>query len=141
MFEKSYNKLVVFQKANSLALEVYRVTKYFPGDELHGITSQMRRAATSIAANIVEGYSRDTLSERLRFYNMAKESLVELEFFIDFAYKLDYLKRTQHDEVSDLKDEVGRLLYGFIKSVRKIKTTEARGLTFETQSLSLEAVK
>ncbi len=140
MNERSCNKLIVFQKANSLALMVYKITKYFPGDELHGITSQMRRSSTSIAANIVEGYSRNSIKERLRFYGMAKGSLIELEFFIDFSHSLGYLRRTQYEEISILKDDVGKLLHGFIKSVRLIQAKESRGVDLEARGLLQEAI-
>jgi four helix bundle protein len=129
--EKSYNKLIVYQKADFLAYEIYQATKYFPGDELYGITSQMRRAATSVAANIVEGYVRETSKERLRFYNIAQGSLIELEYFIEFSYKLGYLKRPQYDNISIIKDEVGRLLFGFIKSVKQFNTSAAGGPRLE----------
>lgn len=138
--EKSYKKLIVYQKSNDLAFDIYRATNYFPGNELYGITSQMRRASTSVAANIVEGYMRDSGKERLRFYNVAKDSLIELEYFIDFSYKLGYLKRTQYEQICKQKDEVGRLLYGFIKSVKKYQSLNTRGTKLEARGLLQEAI-
>lgn len=128
---EGYNKLIVYQKADELAYEIYQATKYFPGDELYGITSQMRRASTSVAANIVEGYMRETNKERLRFYNIAQASLFKLEYFIEFSHKLSYLKRQQYDIIINKKSEVGRLLHGFIKSVKSYGNSklEAGGYT------------
>jgi four helix bundle protein len=132
---EGYNKLIVYQKADELAYKIYQATKYFPGDELYGITSQMRRASTSVAANIVEGYMRETNKERLRFYNISQASLIELEYFIEFSHKLGYLKHLQYTEISNIKSEVGRLLYGFIKSVKNYGNTK-----LEARSLKQEAI-
>lgn len=79
--EKGYRKLIAWQKSNLLTHLIYDVTIGFPKDELFSITSQMRRAALSVCANIAEGYSRHSLKDRRHFYQMAVSSLTELEFF------------------------------------------------------------
>ena len=76
---KSYEDLIVWQKALDLAEEIYRATRQFPKDELYGLTSQMRRAAVSIASNIAEGHERNSRGEFLQFIGHARGSLAELE--------------------------------------------------------------
>jgi four helix bundle protein len=76
---RSFNDLLAWQKAMSLAEDVYRVTRAFPKDEIFGLTSQMRRAAVSVASNIAEGQARQTRGEFVQFLGHAKGSLAELE--------------------------------------------------------------
>lgn len=129
--EKSYRKLIVHQKADELALEVYQVTLKFPKDELFGLTSQMRRAAVSVPANIAEGYMRQGVKEKLRFYNISQGSLVELEYYIDFSYKLGYADEKMHNKLADKKNETGRLLNGYIGAIRKAVADGAEKLKVE----------
>ena len=110
-----YKKLILFQKSDELVIEIYKLTKLFPKDELFGLISQMRRAAVSIPANIVEGYSRVNKRERFQFYCIAKASLAELNYFIDLAYKLEYLNQEKFKTLDIKRNEVGKLLNGFIK--------------------------
>jgi four helix bundle protein len=74
---KSFEDLLVWQKAHTYVLEIYRITKAFPKSELFGLTSQMRRAATSIPANIAEGFKKRTPREKVRILNIAPASLEE----------------------------------------------------------------
>jgi len=75
-----HEKLIVFKKADELAFEIYNLTKLFPKDEIFGLTSQLRPAALSIPANIVEGYARRSEKELLHFINIALGSLAETEY-------------------------------------------------------------
>jgi len=83
-----YKNLKVWQKADELAIEIYRITKTFPKDELYGMTSQLRRAGISITTNIVEGYSRKGDKELARFINSAIGYLAEVEYLLEFSDKL-----------------------------------------------------
>lgn len=85
---------------------------------MFGLTSQMRRAAFSVPANIVEGYARSSHKEKLQFYSIARGSLSELEYYIDFTLRLGYLSKDQHIKLANLRSEVGRLLNGFINSTK-----------------------
>ncbi len=114
-----YRKLNVFQKADELVVLVYKVTKDFPREELFGLTSQMRRCAISVPANIVEGYGKKTNKEQLQFCYNARGSLSELEYYIDLSFKLKYINQQQYNELKSLRDDVGRLLNGFINSFCK----------------------
>lgn len=116
--QKGYRRLVVWQKADELAFQVYMATKKFPREEIFGLTSQMRRAVTSVPANIVEGYARSSQKEKVQFYSIARGSLAEIEYFLDFTLRLKYITEKDHTNLTNLRDEVGRLLNGFINSTR-----------------------
>ncbi len=111
-----YKNLIVWQKANLLALEVYKITKTFPKEEAFGLTSQLRRAALSVATNIVEGYGRRTKTELSRFIDMARGSLSETEYLFEFAKELGYI-RDDVSEAQSLIEEVGKLLWNFQKNL------------------------
>jgi len=114
---QAYRRLLAWQKADELAYQVYQVTKGFPEAERFGLVSQMRRASVSVAANIVEGYTHSTRRGRFRFYEMARSSLTELEYYIDFTHmRLRYTDRTQFESLSSLRQDVGRLLCGLLRS-------------------------
>lgn len=116
--EKGYRKLIAWQKNNLLAHLIYDITENFPKSELFGITSQMRRAALSVCANIVEGYSRQTIKDRRHFYQMAVASLTELEFFTDFAYERKYIKQSDYEKILIIAEEAAKILDGLVKSTR-----------------------
>ncbi len=86
-----FEKLIVWQKSQELAVDVYILTKNFPPDELFAITNQLRRSASSISANIAEGFGRKTNKDKLHFYTMAYGSLLEVRNFLYLSNKLSYL--------------------------------------------------
>ena len=118
MTSVGYKKLTVWQKADELAYRVYVETKDFPREEVYGMTSQLRRAALSVPANIVEGYGRQGKNELRQFANIALGSLAEVRYLIDFSARLDYFSDEQQTALKDLADEVGRLLWKFYQSVK-----------------------
>ena len=117
MEEKGYKKLVVQQKADELAYQVYLVTKSFPKEEIYGIISQLRKASLSVPLNIVEGYGRQGRKELRQFVNMALGSLAETEYLLDFSLRLKYFNQEEHKRLQDLRQEVGNLLWKFYKSL------------------------
>ena len=88
---RDYTKIKAWQLADELALLVYKATKEFPKREIWGLTSQMRRAAVSVPANIVEGSARRNRKEYLQFLYIAMSSLAELSYYIKFTKELGYL--------------------------------------------------
>lgn len=88
---ESFEQLKVWQKSQDLAVEIYMVTKSFPNDELFAITNQLRRAASSISANIAEGFGRQTSKDKIHYYIMAYGSLLEVKNFIYLSNKLKYI--------------------------------------------------
>ena len=111
----AYRKLIAWQKADELAFQIYRATKNLPSEEKFGLVSQMRRAAVSVAANIAEGYTRNSKKDKVHFYNIAVGSLTEIEYYLDFALRLQYLPEDRYQELIQLRLEIGRLLNGLIK--------------------------
>ncbi|MFH0985078.1 MAG: four helix bundle protein [Candidatus Omnitrophota bacterium] len=118
MSEKGYKKLRVWEKANEYALAVYKATKIFPREELYGITSQFRRAALSVALNIVEGQASVSKRDFLNFLNIANRSLVESEYLLEFSRDLTYLNALDYELLEKKRCELGLLLTAFIRGVR-----------------------
>lgn len=114
-----YKDLIVWQKADNFALQVYRKTVSFPKEEIYGITAQIRRAALSVPTNIVEGYTRKGDKELLRFINISLGSLAETEYLLGFARRLGYLNYQDFQQLDSLKDDLSRSLWSFYKSVGK----------------------
>ena len=115
--EKGYKKLLVWEKADELAYEVYLETKKFPKDEIYGITSQLRRAVLSIPTNIVEGTRRQGKKELKQFVNISLGSLSETEYLLEFCLRLRYLTSESYKRLESLRREVGGLLWNFYKSL------------------------
>ena len=92
MDKQGFRQLVAWQKGYQLSLDVYKATRVFPSAEGYGLTSQMRRAAVGIPANIAEGYNRQHRKEYLQFLTVASGSLAELETYVLLARDLGYLK-------------------------------------------------
>ncbi len=114
-YQAGYKNLNVYLKANELTLLIYKITKGFPRDELFGLTSQLRRCAVSVPANIVEGYGRRTDKDKLQFYYIARGSLNELEYYLDLVFQLGYVTKTDYEIISKIRNDTGKLLAGFIK--------------------------
>jgi four helix bundle protein len=109
--------LIVWQKADALAVNVYKATNKFPKDEQYGIPSQLRRAALSIPTNIVEGYARKGDKELARFVNITIGSAAEAEYLLNFSYRLGYLTEQEYKHLETLQSEVGKGLWSFYKKV------------------------
>jgi len=114
---KGFRTLKAWQKAYELTLDVYKLTKRFPKEEMYGLTSQLQRAAVSVPANIAEGYERNHRKEYLQFLFIAKGSLGETETHLLLAKDLGYLSITDYSSVDDKRKEAARLLKGLIKSL------------------------
>ncbi len=113
---KTFKEVVVWQKAHAFVLSVYKNTDSFPKSEVYGLTSQFRRAAVSIAANIAEGYKKRGAADKLRFYNISQGSLEECRYFIILANDLNYL--SSENNLNEQIEEVSKLLHGYIKAIK-----------------------
>ncbi len=111
---KSYEELEVWQKAHRLVLDVYHVSSPFPREEMYGLTSQLRRAAASVAANIVEGFRRPTKGDKVRFFNIALASLDESHYHLRLAHDLGYADTIR---LRAQADEVGRMLNAYTQAI------------------------
>jgi four helix bundle protein len=114
---KNFRDLTVWQKSHELTLATYRHTSQFPGEERYGLTSQMRRSAASIAANIAEGCGRGGNSEFHRFLTIAMGSASELEYHLVLAKDLDYLDPTAYVSLNDRTVEIKRMLSSLLRRV------------------------
>jgi|SRR5271163_255150 len=120
---ESYRDLIAWQKAKSLALNVYRCTRQFPKDEIYGLRSQMRRAAVSVPSNIAEGKGRYTPKEFVQFLHHARGSLLELETQLSIARDLGYIDVSMSKELESETEELGRILNGLINRLQPLKQT------------------
>jgi four helix bundle protein len=106
----NYKELIVWQKADELAYQVYLTTKKFPKDEIYGLISQLRRAALSVPTNIVEGYSRKGSKEFSRFIYLSLGSLAETEYLLYFSKRIGYLNDSQHQELEKIRSMVANIM-------------------------------
>jgi len=106
----SYRDLIVWQQAMDLAVSIYAETKTWPRDELYGLTSQIRRAATSIPANIAEGYGRENRGSYQQFLRIAQGSLKELETHLLVAVRVGITSRDAAEPLMTMSESVGKLL-------------------------------
>ncbi|MFH0771061.1 MAG: four helix bundle protein [Candidatus Omnitrophota bacterium] len=114
---KSYRDLIVWQKSINLTEKIYVFTRQFPKEEIYGVVSQMRRAATSIPANIAEGQARNSRKEFIQFLGIAKGSLAELETFIILSERLNYIPESRSKELLTACEEISKLLNGLLRSL------------------------
>jgi four helix bundle protein len=116
---KDFPHLLVWEKAHRLTLAAYKATSKFPGHELYGLTSQMRRCAASIAANIAEGCGKRGNGEFQRFLNIATGSASELEYHFLLAKDLGLLKEVEYVALNDSIIEVKRMLASLVRKVEQ----------------------
>jgi four helix bundle protein len=116
---RDYTKILAWQKADDLTVAVYDATKTFPKDELYALTNQLRRAAYSVPANIVEGASRSSQKDYLHFLFIARGSLHEAHYFIHLTHRLGYMDAKQEAALKSQAEEVSRTLTALIRAVEK----------------------
>jgi four helix bundle protein len=109
-----FEDLAVWQKAHQFVLATYRLTRTFPRSETYGLSSQCRRSAISIAANIEEGFKKRGKSDKLRFYNIAQGSVEESRRFLILTKDLEY---GDISELSQLLEEVSKLLVAYSQAI------------------------
>ncbi|MBN2003975.1 MAG: four helix bundle protein [Anaerolineae bacterium] len=120
---RDFHTLKIWEKSHQLVLEIYRATQTFPSSEMYGLTSQMRRAGSSIPANIAEGCGRDTNPELAHFCQVAAGSASELEYHLLLAHDLKLLDDSTYTTLNQQVNEVKRMLNAFIQKLRlKSKT-------------------
>lgn len=111
----SFEDLVVWQKAHQFVLAVYGLSRAFPKYEIYGLTSQFRRAAVSIAANIAEGFKKRGKADKVRFFNIAQGSLEESRYYLILTRDLGY---GDISRLRGLLEEVSKLLEAYSRSIR-----------------------
>ena len=114
-----YSDLKVCQKSMDLAEEIYNMVKELPKYEIYGLSNQMRRAVVSIPSNIAEGHQRGATRDYIRFLNIAKGSLGELETQVMLCERLGYIKDEKRMILLSLCEETGKMLSGLINNLQK----------------------
>jgi len=114
---QKYEDLTVWQKAMDLVVEVYKIVKLLPNEEIYALANQMKRAAVSIPSNIAEGQERDTTKDFVKFLYIAKGSKAELETQLMICVRLKYLKETQTETAQGLVSEIGKMLNVLIRKL------------------------
>lgn len=122
MTVNSYRDLIVWQKAMDLVVLCYKIAERFPKDEIYGLTSQLRRSAVSIPANIAEGHGREGLGEYIHFLGIAQGSLRETETHLLIAGRLNFINSTDVNQVLKLSEEVSRMLASLLRSIKNKRT-------------------
>ena len=126
---RSFQDLIVWQRAIDLTTEIYRFTEDFPKSEIYGLTSQIRRAAISVASNIAEGSGRGSKRDFRHFLMNARGSICEVQTQLVVAGKLEFGSREKIAEIESMANEVGRMLNGLIQSM-----TEKEGSSGEKEN-------
>lgn len=121
MLDLSHKNLDVWKKSIELVSEVYRLTLKFPIQEQYGLTSQIRRSAISVPSNISEGVARTSKLETIRFLDIARASLVELDTQIEISIKLNYLSISDTITLSEMVNHTFAMLSKFIKNIKNDK--------------------
>lgn len=115
----SFRSLVVWREAKKLVLQMYSITDSFPRHEMYRISDQLRRASSSVMANIAEGNERPTQKDRVHFFSIARSSLMETDCYLDLAHELQYLPDEIYRPLLDQINKTAYLLTKFITNLRK----------------------
>ena len=116
---KSYKDLLVWQEGMQIAQACYQITKEFPKEEIYGMTSQIRRCAVSIPANVAEGYGREYPSQFIQFLRIAQGSLKELETHLLLAIRVEITTTQKIKPILNNCESLGRMLRSLIRSLQK----------------------
>lgn len=116
---RSYKDLVVWQRSIDLIDDIYRLTRSFPKSETYGLSSQVQRAAVSVAANIAEGSGRDSTKEFIHHLAYSLGSLAEVETYLTVSLRLEYAVKTTVSRLESTCDEIGKMLRSLQKSLRR----------------------
>lgn len=136
---KDFKSLKIWQKGIKLVVDIYKLTKVFPQEELYGLTSQMRRSAISIPSNIAEGSGRNSDKDFNRFLDISLGSSFELETQIIIARELEFLSSEDFLKLSDKVQEEQKMITGLQKSLRQLQVTSCKDKTPEAKNLKLVA--
>jgi len=121
----AFKDLVVWKKSHQFVLEIYSVTARFPKEEVYALTSQIRRAAVSVPANITEGFKKKTLANKINFISHSEGSLEEVKYYLILAKDLDYISLIDFEKLSSDAEEVSKLISGYLKSIKNYHQNNA----------------
>ncbi|HOZ36475.1 MAG TPA: four helix bundle protein [bacterium] len=113
---ENFYDLSTWKEAHLLVLKIYKITEQFPAHEIYGVTSQIRRASSSITANIAEGFSRYHYKDKIKFYYQARGSISEVQNFLILSRDLGYINTEKCAELGLKAHDVRKLLNGLIRA-------------------------
>lgn len=119
---KYFTDLDAWKVNHKLVLEIYKITRSFPKEEKYGVIDQLRRAASSITANIAEGWGRFHYGDRVKFYHQARGSSCEVQNYLILSKDLAYIKEEEFKKLKTLAFEGYKVINGLIRSVESFKT-------------------
>ena len=119
MLKLNHKKLDVWQAGINFTMKIYELTNNFPKSELYGLSSQIRRAAVSVPSNLAEGAARKSKQERLRFYEIARSSLVEIDTQLEISIQLNYVKQEYLHELDKDMNKIFAMLSQLIKNTTR----------------------
>jgi four helix bundle protein len=118
---KTYRELIVWQKAMQLVTQIYKNTEDLPKEELYGLISQIRRSSISIPSNIAEGYGRNSTNDYIRFLQISRGSLYELQTQLEICLNLNYLNQISFNDIYEQSREIERMLSSLINKLNSSK--------------------
>ena len=121
---RSFRNLKIWEKGMDLSIDCYRLTKRFPKDEQYGLTSQIRRAAVSVPANIAEGFGRESTGDFIRFLRIAQGSLKELETLLELTSRIEDLPTPESARSLDSCIEIGKMTRSLIRKLERNRATK-----------------
>jgi four helix bundle protein len=116
---QDFRKLLVWEKSHKLTLSIYNLTHSFPKEEMYGLTSQIRRASSSVPINIAEGCGRGSDADFARFLQIAFGSVSETEYLLLLCFELGYFSEKNYMEMTNLIQEIKKMLAKLIATIRK----------------------
>lgn len=119
---RDYKKLEIWKRSHQLALNIYKTSESFPRTEIFGLTSQLRRASTSVAINIAEGCGRYSQAELARFLVISSGSLSEVEYILLLCKELKYIPEQEFQPLNKEANEIKRMLFSYHKKLKKTKS-------------------
>lgn len=114
---RDFHQLQIWQRSHKLTLAIYKATNHFPREEVYGLTSQLRRAISSVPTNICEGCGRKTNADFARFLQISVGSASEVEYELLLAHDLNYLTDNEYDNFNKEIVEIRKMLNNFIKKL------------------------
>jgi four helix bundle protein len=118
MLNLSHKNLEIWKFSLTLLIDIYKLTKSFPKEETFGLISQLRRASISVISNIAEGLSRTSHLEKIRFLEISRSSLVEIDTQLEISIALGYCKQTDLDEIDKLSNSIFAMISSLIRKIR-----------------------
>jgi four helix bundle protein len=138
---RDYTKIEAWKLADDLTVLIYEITRSFPKEELYGLTSQLRSAASSVPANIAEGSARGTQKDYLHFLYIARGSLTEAHYFVHLSKRLGYVGDDKHAELESLFRRTFACLLGLIAVVEKESGKLGKAVAVITSAIVLSLAR